>query len=210
MKTSWGFSCTSTYRSPAGPPPGPTSPCAASRTRMPSPTPAGILTVISRRARTRPSPPHLWHGSVMTSPAPWHVGQGREVNTWPSRDRCTVCTSPRPPQVSQALGAELPWVPLPAHPSHRIAVSTVTCLLTPVAHSTSSRRIRSSESDPGCTRPRGPRDPPAEPPKNASKTSPRPPKPEPKPPNPLPPPPFSSGSPPRSTMRRFSGSVSTS
>ncbi|EUA13207.1 chaperone DnaJ 2 domain protein [Mycobacterium kansasii 732] len=40
------------------PSPGPTSPWAARRTRMPSPTPAGILTVISRRARTRPSPMH--------------------------------------------------------------------------------------------------------------------------------------------------------
>ncbi len=37
-------------------------------------------------------------------------------------------------------------------------MSTVTCLVTPVAHSDSSSRIRSSESDPGRTRPIGPRD----------------------------------------------------
>ena len=139
-------SWTSTYRSPAGPPPGPTSPWAASRTRIPSPTPAGIFTLISRRARTRPSPPQRWHGSGMTSPTPPHTGHGRDVITWPSSERCTVCTSPRPPQVSQATGVELPWVPLPWHRSHSTAVSTVTCLVTPVAHSARSSRIRSSES----------------------------------------------------------------
>ena len=154
---SCGCSWTSTYRSPAGPPPGPTSPCAASRTRMPSPTPAGILTLISRRARTRPSPPQRWHGSGMTSPTPAHTGHGRDVMTWPSSERCTVCTSPWPSQVSQVTGVESPCVPLPWHRSHRIAVSTVTCLVTPVAHSDRSSRIRSSESEPGRTRPIGPR-----------------------------------------------------
>ena len=119
----------------------------------------------------------------MTSPTPPHTGQGRDVITWPSSERCTVWISPRPPQVSQATGVELPWVPLPWHRSHSTAVSTVTCLVTPVAHSDRSSRIRSSESEPGRTRPIGPREV-APPPKNASNTSPRPPN----PPNPLPPP----------------------
>ncbi|COX29079.1 Uncharacterised protein [Mycobacterium tuberculosis] len=112
--------------------------------------------------------------------------------------------------MSQGIGTESPLVPLPWHRSHNTAVSTVTCLVTPVAHSSRSSRIRSSESEPGRTRPIGPRDaapPPKPPPKNASNTSPRPPK----PPNPLPPAAaLSSGSPPRSTMRRLSGSLSTS
>ncbi|EUA26806.1 chaperone DnaJ 2 domain protein [Mycobacterium intracellulare] len=193
------------------PPPGPTSPWAASRTRMPSPTPAGILTLISRRARTRPSPMHWWHGSGMTTPTPRQVGHGRDVITCPSRERCTVWTSPRPPHVSHGTGAESPLVPLPWQRSHSTAVSTVTCLVTPVAHSSRSSRIRSSESEPGRTRPMGPREvaPPLKPPpKKASNTSPRPPKPPPKPPPAAAA--FSIGSPPRSTIRRFSGSLSTS
>ena len=40
-KTGWRFTATSTYRSPAGPPPGPTSPSPASWMRMPVSTPAG-------------------------------------------------------------------------------------------------------------------------------------------------------------------------
>ena len=79
------FSCcsswTSTYRSPGAPPPGPTSPWPDSRTRMPSPTPAGMLARTLRRVRTRPSPLHCRHGSGMTSPNPRQTGHGREVMT---------------------------------------------------------------------------------------------------------------------------------
>src|ERR1700728_1774716 len=117
----------------------------------------------------------------MTSPTPRQVGHGRAVITWPSKERWTVCTSPRPPQVSQVTGDELALVPRPWHRSHSTAVSTVTCLLTPVAHSVRSSRNLSNESEPGRTRPTGPREV-EPPPKNASKTSPKPPK----PPNPLP------------------------
>ncbi|PQM47850.1 hypothetical protein C1Y40_01935 [Mycobacterium talmoniae] len=109
--------------------------------------------------------------------------------------------------MSQATGWESPLVPRPWQRSHSTAVSTVTCLVTPVAHSVRSSRIRSSESEPGRTRPTGPREA-VPPPKNASNTSPRPPKPA-KPPLPAAAA-FSSGSPPKSTMRRFSGSDSTS
>src|SRR5687767_4901905 len=58
VNTSCGRSWISTYRSPAGPPPGPTSPCPVRRMRMPSSTPAGTFTCSVRRDRTRPSPPH--------------------------------------------------------------------------------------------------------------------------------------------------------
>ncbi|MDQ1201019.1 hypothetical protein QE449_001637 [Rhodococcus sp. SORGH_AS303] len=209
--TSCDFSTTSAYTSPAGPPPGPTSPCAARRMRIPLPTPAGTFTASSRRARTRPSPPHLRQGSGIVSPAPRQVGHGRAVMTCPRNDRWTDCTSPAPLHVSQRTGVESPLVPEPVHTSHSTAVSTAMCLVTPVAHSSSVSVVRSSESEPGWTRPRGPRVPPPLPPKNASNTSPSPP-PKPAPPKPPapPPPPLSSGSPPRSTMRRFSGSDSTS
>src|SRR5271168_2261288 len=116
----------------------------------------------------------------MTTPTPRQVGHGRDVIIWPSSERCTICISPRPPQVSQGIGAESPLVPFPWHRSHNTAVSTVTCLVTPVAHSSRSSLIRSNESEPGRTRPIGPRDaePPLKPPpKNASNTSPKPPKP---------------------------------
>ena len=51
-----------------------------------------------------PSPPHCRHGSGMTSPKPRQIGHGRVVTTWPRNERCTLCTSPRPPQMSQVVG----------------------------------------------------------------------------------------------------------
>src|SRR5271156_2806756 len=134
----------------------------------------------------------------MTTPTPRQVGHGRDVITWPSNERCTVCTSPRPPQVSHGTGAESPLVPLPWHRAHNTAVSTVTCLVTPVGHSSKSRRIRNNESDPTRTRPLGPGAAPPgvhPPPKTASTTPPKPLRP------PNPPAPdaaaFWSGSPPK-------------
>src|SRR4029077_2310493 len=125
-------------------------------------------------ARTRPSPPHRKQGSRMTSPTPRQVGHGRDVITCPSNERCTLWTSPRPPQVSHATGPLLLFVPLPWHLSHSTAVSTVTCLVTPVARSSRSSRKRGSEPAPARTRPIGPREV-VPPPKNASNTSPSPP-----------------------------------
>ena len=94
----------STYRSPAGPPPGPTSPCSASWTRVPVSTPAGILTVSVRRDRTRPSPEHSRHGSGMIEPKPRQAAHGRRVRISPRNDRCTWATSPAPWQVSHGTG----------------------------------------------------------------------------------------------------------
>ena len=101
-----------------------------------------------------------------------------------------------------------PW---PEQSEHSTAVSTGSSRVTPVAHSSNVSVMRMSASAPGCTRLRGPRvrpPTPPLPPKKASMMSPK--------PNALkgsPPalcPPLPSGSPPRSTMRRFSGSESTS
>src|SRR5699024_6001749 len=70
--TSWAFSRISTYRSPAGPPPGPICPWAVRFTRVPSAAPAGTCTDAARRARTRPSPEQSVHGSFrgVTRPRP--------------------------------------------------------------------------------------------------------------------------------------------
>jgi len=67
---SCGLTTTSTYRSPAGPPPGPTSPSPASWIRVPVSTPAGTLIRRLRRVRTRPSPEHSKQGFAMTVPYP--------------------------------------------------------------------------------------------------------------------------------------------
>ena len=67
----------------------------------------------------------------MVSPVPRQVGQGRAVMTWPRKDRCTVCTSPAPLQVSQ-VSVEVPGaVPAPVHTEQRMAVSTVISLRHP-------------------------------------------------------------------------------
>ena len=102
-------------------------------------------------------------------------------------------------------------VPPPEQSEHSTAVSTGSSRVTPVAHSSRVSDMRISASAPGCTRLRGPRPRPPTPPlppKKASMMSPKP-----KALNGSPPalcPPLPSGSPPRSTMRRFSGSDSTS
>ena len=143
----------------------------------------------------------------MTWPVPPQVGQLRLDTTWPRNPRCTLCTSPRPEQVVQVVGWVPGAVPAPVQVVHRTAVSTASSLVVPKTLSSSSSSIGMSASRPARVRLRGPRV--AVPPKKASMMSPRPPNPAvPKPPPP--PPPVSNGSPPRSTMRRFSGSVSTS
>ena len=81
VNVSCGCSAISMYRSPAGPPPGPTSPCPASRIRMPSSMPAGTSTVLVRRARTRPSVPQVGHGDGICSPVPPQAEQARVVMT---------------------------------------------------------------------------------------------------------------------------------
>src|SRR5699024_3388212 len=97
----------------------------------PSPMPAGILTVISRRFFTRPSPPQWLQGSVITSPKPWHCGHGREVITLPRKERCTSWISPAPPQPVQVTGLAFDAEPEPEQRSHNTAVSTVTVLRIP-------------------------------------------------------------------------------
>ncbi len=177
--------------------------------RMPSSMPAGTSTVMLRRARTRPSVPQVGHGDGICCPVPPQTVHGRLVMTWPRNERWMLWISPAPPQVWQVIGDVPGAQPSPWHVSQTIAVSTAISRRTPKAVSFRVSSMRSSASPPCRTRLRGPRVVPPEPPKKASKTSPN----EPKPPNGLPappPPPDCSGSPPRSTTRRFSGSDSTS
>ena len=142
---------------------------------MPSATPGGMRTPTVRRERTRPSPPHCRHGSGITSPKPRQLGHGREVTTWPRNERCTLCTSPRPLQMSHIVGTLPGAQPDPVHSPQSTAVSTVRSRVTPVLQSSRVSRIRIRASAPGCTRLRGPRPrPPAWPPKNASMMSPKP------------------------------------
>ena len=125
------------YRSPAGPPPGPTSPWPASRMRMPSSMPAGTSTVLVRRARTRPSVPQVGHGDGICSPVPPQAEQARVVMTWPRNERCTDWISPAPPQVAQVRGLVPGAQPSPWQVSHTMAVSTVISRRTPNAVSSS-------------------------------------------------------------------------
>jgi hypothetical protein len=146
----------------------------------------------------------------MTCPVPAQVGQVRVDTTWPSRPRCTLCTSPRPEQVVQVAGWVPGAVPAPLQLVHRTAVSTVMSLVVPNTVSSRSSSTGMSASRPARVRLRGPRLA-APPPKKASMMSPSPPKPAPA--NGLPAAPpgeVSNGSPPRSTIRRLSGSVSAS
>lgn len=179
-----------------GPPPGPTSPSPASWILVPLSTPAGILTVRVRRDRTRPSPAHSGQGVGTTVPKPWHWGQGREVMTWPRKERVTCETSPRPRHMSQVCAAVPGAAPSPAQVPQVTAVSTWMSFVVPKAASSSSISSRIMASWPRRVRERGPRCDCC--PKNASMMSLKLPKPAPKPPAPPPPPAADSGSPPRS------------
>ena len=66
--------------------------------RVPVSTPGGISTSSVCGKSTRPSPPQLRHGSVMTSPRPWQLGQGRSTTKTP----CFARTLPMPEHRLQA------------------------------------------------------------------------------------------------------------
>lgn len=74
VSSGWLLTDTYTYRSPGGPPLRPTLPSFATRSRVPSSTPPGIVREILLDFRTRPSPPQVLQG-VRVSPVPPHAGQ---------------------------------------------------------------------------------------------------------------------------------------
>ena len=92
--------------------------------------------------------------------------------TWPRNDRVTWLTSPRPPHTSQVCGWVPGAVPSPEQVGQTTAVSTVSSLVVPNAHSARSISTRIVALRPRRARLRGPRAaPPPAAPKNASMMS---------------------------------------
>ena len=126
---------------------------------MPSSTPAGIFTVRLRRARTRPSPPHLAHGCG-DDRAVALAGRARagrdDLAEEGALDRLDL--APAAAGVAGASGGCRPPCRRRCRSGRRTAVSTLIGASTPNAvscRSSSSRRIASA---PGRVRGRGPRD----------------------------------------------------
>ena len=90
-----------TYRSPGSAPRSPGSPLPASRIRLPSRTPAGMLTRSRRTRRWAPVPSHVGHGSSITVPEPWQFEHGWEIEKIP----WLWASTPRPLQTGQTFGA---------------------------------------------------------------------------------------------------------
>src|SRR5262249_29927181 len=164
-----GCTLVTTKRSPAGPPCSPSSPLPLRRMRVPSFTPAGILTVYVLVRTSRPVPWQLWHGFSMTVPLPRQRGHGsdRANSPWLSE------TTPRPLHTGQMTGDVPGSAPVP--PQTRQAVATSTGIFTsrPRSESSNDTLTGASRSAPrsGCARRAPPR--PARPPKSPPNRSPR-------------------------------------
>lgn len=191
-----GLTCTTTNRSPAGPPflPGPPRPF--SRMRWPSSTPAGMRTFTSRLRRTAPDPEHWVQGSVTIEPRPPQATHGdeNEKNPWLSS------LTPRPPHWAHIWGVDPGRDPLPPHTGHPTSDVSWMVVVSPEMASVNPRVSSASRSLPR----RGPEPwgapPPRRPPPNrlpnnppmssALKLAPAPPKPPgpPAPPGPPKPP----------------------
>ena len=95
--------------------------------RVPSSTPAGILTDSARSRVTRPEPEQDGHGLSITWPRPWQLGQVRSSvkKPWAWRMR------PEPAQVGQAFGRVPVLAPEPEQASHVTEVGIRTCAVLP-------------------------------------------------------------------------------
>src|SRR3989449_1715920 len=116
MKIGCSWTCTTTYRSPGGPPLSPDSPSPVSLSRVPVSTPGGTFTVSTLSVSTLPAPRQVMHGSVMTLPVPWHWPQVREI--W--KNPCVIRSSPAPWQVGQVFGPVPGLVPDPWQTEHSL------------------------------------------------------------------------------------------
>src|SRR5262249_44881642 len=113
-KTGCGSTCTSTYRSPAGPPRSPGVPLPRSLMRCPSLTPAGMRTWMERDDFARPLPLQTAQGSWAISPRPLQSTHGSVSEKPPPVPRETC---PVPTQVGQTRG--VPFLsPVPEHALH--------------------------------------------------------------------------------------------
>ena len=88
--------------------------------RVPSSTPAGILTCRVFSRRTRPLPEQVRQGFSITRPAPWQLVQVRSTVKKP----CCARMRPRPWQVWQVTGLEPGAAPMPLQSSHDTEVGT--------------------------------------------------------------------------------------
>src|SRR5262249_8400932 len=95
--------------------------------RVPSSTPAGMLTESARSRVTRPEPEQDGQGLSMTWPRPWQAGQVRSSVKKPLAGR----VRPRPPQVGQALGLVPALAPEPEQPSQVTEVGMRTWAVLP-------------------------------------------------------------------------------
>src|SRR3954468_11334712 len=159
-KTGLSLTCVTTNRSPDGPLFGPGPPLPASRTREPSRTPGGMLTLYRFVVRTTPSPRHVGHGSSITVPAPPQRVHGCEIENrpWP----CD--SSPRPWQRGQTFGDVPGFAPVPWQVVHRDGDGTASGTWVPVIASSKEIVTSASRSAPFSGRvraPAGPAVPPA-------------------------------------------------
>ncbi len=98
----------------------PASPSSASRMRVPSSTPFGMLMESVRSFVWRPVPPQPWQGSSITSPRPWQEMQARSMAKKP----CCARMRPEPPQVGQVFGLVPGLAPEPVQMSQVTLVGT--------------------------------------------------------------------------------------
>src|SRR5580698_11165484 len=112
--TGCGFTCTRTYRSPAGPPRSPGAPLPLSLIRCPSATPAGMRTWMVLELIARPLPWQSGHGSSTTSPRPWHSWHGSEI----PNDPWLLLSSPVPAHDGQTWGTVPALAPVPRQVGH--------------------------------------------------------------------------------------------
>src|SRR5438270_2815709 len=109
LKTGDSWTRVITYRSPGWEPRGPASPLPASRIRLPSLTPAGMLTRSRFTVLCAPDPPHVGHGSSITVPVPWQLEHGWAIEKIP----WLSVSTPRPPHTGHTFGVVPGFAPVP-------------------------------------------------------------------------------------------------
>src|SRR3954462_8415400 len=170
-----------TERSPGGPPRRPASPFPASRTRLPSFTPAGTFARERFTWRVWPEPWQVGHGSLISVPVPPHFEHGCEIEKrpWP------CCSIPRPWQREQTVGDVPGFAPEPLPVGHVAATVPPTATSAPAPAGAQERCTSVSRSRPraGAVRTPGPPGPPP-PPNRSDRMSEKPPEKPPAPPAP--------------------------
>ena len=100
----------------------------ASRIRLPSFTPAGMLTRIRLTERCAPLPWQVGHGSSITVPEPWQLEHGWDIEKMP----WLWDSSPRPLQTGHTRGEVPGFAPDPLHVGHGAEVGTASGTCAPL------------------------------------------------------------------------------